>query len=157
LKDLLCFIGVAGVLSNEFCRSLCKIDEIRRSGDPLRARESRRDIVEICCDSMDRLAAFDRVWTFMSDHSGKPRSNEFSRRFGTFAPSKELNELFCFIVGCVLFIELCIGGDKSNEFRLSGNSNGNRSIDVSLIASTLSIGISPLPLPLSVNPDIGVR
>ena len=123
LHDILCFIDVDSVLSNEFCRSLRRIDAVNcRPGDPFRVRESRRVIVDICCDSMDRLAAFDRVREFRSDHSGNRCSNEFSRDSGAPASSNELKELFCLIcIVSLLFPKLCIGGDKSKELRLSGN------------------------------------
>ena len=109
-------------------------------------------MLEICCDSRDKLAAFDRVCAFKSDHSGNFRSNEFSRRFGALVPSSELNELFLFIVRSgVIFIEFCLDG----EFRISGNESPSND-DSLMSGGNLSNEILSFPLE-SVSADIGVR
>lgn len=150
---MLCFIDVGNDLSNEFFLSLRKLDAGNcQPGDPLRVRESSRVMLEICCDSRDKLAAFDRVCAFKSDHSGNFRSNEFSRRFGALVPSSELNELFLFIVRSgVIFIEFCLDG----EFRISGNESPSND-DSLMSGGNLSNEILSFPLE-SVSADIGVR
>ena len=77
---------------------------IRHPGDGLRGRgrEFLRDDAEICCDSVERSAAFDRVWVLTSDHSGNLPSSEFSRSLDGL-PSKESSE---FVDGIILFDEL---------------------------------------------------
>ena len=150
---MLSFNDVDNDLSNEFFLSLRKLDAGNcQPGDPLRVRESSRVMLEICCDSRDKLAAFDRVCAFKSDHSGNFRSNEFSRRFGALVPSSELNELFLFIVRSgVIFIEFCLDG----EFRISGNESPSNE-DSLMSGGNLSNEILSFPLE-SVSADIGVR
>ena len=65
---------------------------------------------------MERLAALDRVFALISDHSGNLCPNAFSCRVGSFAPSSELNELLRFILsGSGLSIECCrcLSNDES--------------------------------------------